>query len=276
MSLYTIREGVDNHPEATVLQHLSDITKKGGVLNPSSDFLVGEHGAGGLNVDVAAGRAIVKISTTARPVRSTATEVIEINPNTSGNPRITSIVLYVDISLTPTSDGQGADVTIIEAVDGTPGASPVAKTNSEIQSIVGANNPFIRLADITVPSGATGISSGDIANSLIRAHLHTPTGRHLITYAATITPEYLDANQQYCTLTNDVTVADPTNMEIGDFLELEFIQDGTGGWEVTWFGTITWLSADTSMNTDPDKHTVYVIEKTGADTYNGYMAGKEY
>ena len=273
--LFTLKSGVDNHPEASVLQHLTDITKKGGVIYPSTDLLVSEHSEGGLYVDMSAGDCIVK-KTTAYPIRSTATEVISIDANSSGNPRITAVVIYVDTTATPASDGEGADVVVVGTVNGTPGASPVAPTDSEIQSAIGANNPFIRRANITVASGATGISNANITNIGNRVYLHSPSPRNPITYASTITPDFSLSNKHYCILTGEVTVNAPTNMEVGDFIELELIQDGTGGRTPTWFSGITWLSSDYTANEDSNKHSVYVFEKTGSSTYNGYLAGKEY
>ena len=275
MAIYSLKSGVDNHPEASVLQHLTDITVKSGVIYPSSDLLVTEHTAGGLNVDVSAGDCIVK-KTTAYPIRSTATEVIAIDANSSGNPRITAIVLYVDVTAIPASDGEGADVCVFDTVNGTAAASPSAPDDLTIQSTIGVNNPFVRLANITVASGATGISAANINNVQRRVYLRTPSPRNPITYAATITPDFNDSNNHSCTLTGNVTVGAPTNMEAGDFIELELIQDATGGRTPTWFSGITWLSPDYTINPDSNKHSVYVFEKTGEATYNGYLAGKEY
>ena len=56
MSLYTIRTGAPLHPEDTVLEHLTDMVRKGGVLNPETDLLTVEPSGGGLNVDVEIGR----------------------------------------------------------------------------------------------------------------------------------------------------------------------------------------------------------------------------
>jgi hypothetical protein len=270
-----MRSGVTNHPEASVLQHLTDVTRKGGVINPSTDFVVSEHGAGGLFVDVSSGHAIIK-GITAYPVRSTATEAVAITANSSGSPRISTIVLYIDTSATPGSTDEANDVAVLASVNGTPASSPVALSDADIQTVIGANNPFIRLADVEVASGATGISNSNITNSEMRVFLHSPSPKYPITYAATVTPNFNNSNKQYVVLTGDITVNAPTNMEQGEFLQLEFVQDGTGGRAITWFSTITWLSPDTTMNTDANKKTVYAIEKTGDATFNGYLVGKEY
>jgi hypothetical protein len=65
-------------------------------------------------------------------------------------------------------------------------------------------------------------------------------------------------------------------MEIGDSVLLELVQPAAGGKTVTWFANITWLSPDYSINSDSNKKSVFVFEKTSATTFNGYLAGKEY
>lgn len=277
MAIYSMRTDVPLHPEDTVLQHLTDMVIKGGVLNPATDMLTVEPAGGGLNVDVGQGRAYVKKGTgNAHPIRITATETVPISANASGNPRITSIVLYLDKTATPAEDSPGDDVAFLTTVDGTPAASPAAPLEADIEAEIGANNPYIVLDNVTVSSGATGISNANIARVVPRAFLKTPKPTHTIPYAASITPDYQDGDQQKVTLTGNITVVDPENMAIDDWLMLEFLENGTGGYTITWFGTIKWMSADTSQNTAANKTTVYAIKKVAADVYHGYLAGKEY
>ena len=277
MPIYSMRTDVPLHPEDTVLQHLTDMVKAGGVLDVSADMLVVEPVGGGLNVDIGTGRAYVKKgSGNAHPIRITTTQTIAITGNSSGNPRITSIVLYVDKTATPADDSQGDDVAFIEAVDGTPAASPSAPLAANIESAIGANNPYIVLANVTVASGATGISNANIAQVAPRAFLKTPKPTYVLPYAASVTPDYLNGDQQKVTLTGNITIVDPDNMAIDDWLMLEFLEDGTGGHSITWFSTIKWMSADTAKNNSANKTTVYAIKKVAADVYHGYLAGKEY
>ena len=277
MPIYSMRTDVPLHPEDTVLQHLTDMVKAGGVLDVSADMLVVEPVGGGLNVDIGTGRAYVKKgSGNAHPIRITTTQTVAITGNSSGNPRITSIVLYLDKSATPDEASQGDDVAFIEAVDGTPAASPSAPLAANIESAIGANNPYIVLANVTVASGATGISNANIAQVAPRAFLKTPKPTYVLTYAASVTPNYLNGDQQKVTLTGNITIVEPTNMAIDDWLMLEFLENGTGGYSITWFSTIKWLSADTSQNTAANKTTVYAIKKVAAGVYHGYLAGKEY
>jgi hypothetical protein len=277
MALYTIRSGITNHPETSVLQSISDMVRTGGLVNPSSDFLVGEASGGGLNVSVGIGNAYVKgANTNAYPVRLTTTYNQEISPNTSGNPRIDAIVLYIDLSATPNPSGAGEGVALITAVEGIPASSPVAPTESAIQAIVGASNPYLRLANVTVANNASGISEANIVNIKRRVFIQTYAPIYEEAFDATWTPNFVNSNKQKMRLTGNVTVSAPENMEIGDLIQIEFLQDASGGRSVTWFSGITWLSADYSLNTDPNSISVFIFEKTGNSTFKGYLAGKEY
>ena len=277
MALYTIRSGITNHPETSVLQSISDMVRTGGLVNPSSDFLVGEASGGGLNVSVGIGNAYVKgANTNAYPVRLTTTYNQEISPNTSGNPRIDAIVLYIDLSATPNPSGAGEGVALITAVEEIPASSPVAPTESAIQAIVGASNPYLRLANVTVANNASGISEANIVNIKRRVFIQTYAPIYEEAFDATWTPNFVNSNKQKMRLTGNVTVSAPENMEIGDLIQIEFLQDASGGRSVTWFSGITWLSADYSLNTDPNSISVFIFEKTGNSTFKGYLAGKEY
>jgi hypothetical protein len=277
MALLTLRSGVTNHPEDSVLQDITDLVRAGGVLNPSTDFVVVQPAGGGLNVDIGTGRAYVRAATSnAYPVRNTTTVTKAISANSSGNPRYTAIVLYIDKSATPGATNQGNDVAKIIAVDGTPAASPLVASDSTIQAAVGAANPFLRLADVLVASGATGISTGNITNISRRVFIKSPSPIITIPFSSTITPDCSLSTQQRVVLTGDVTIAAPTNMEIGDWLILDIVQDATGGRSVTHFAGISWRSADTSLNTAANKTSCYAYQKIGASSYAGYLTGKDY
>lgn len=276
ISILTLRSDVLNHPETSVLQSITDMVRKSGLLT-TADFVVGEAGAGGLKVDISTGRAYVKgAATNAYPIRSTTTVTPTFTSNSSGNSRIDAVVLYIDLSVTPNPSGGGDDVALIKVVAGTPAGSPVAPDSSAIQSSVGASNPWLRLADCTVTNGATGISAAQITNTQQRVFISTHRPLYTETYSATVTPDFLNGDKQKVTLTGNITFVAPTNFEIGDAIELQLTQDGTGSRTVTWFNGITWLSPDYSINASANKKSVYIIEKTGAASYNGYLAGKEY
>lgn len=277
MALYTLRSGVNNHPEDSVLQALTDIVRKSGLLDPESDFQVVEPTGGGLNVDIGLGRAYVKgAATNTYPVRNTTTITKAIDANSSGSPRITSIVLYIDTSATPTAAGQATDVPKIAAVNGTPAGSPVAPDSSAIQASIGAGKPFVELAQVTVASGASGISNANIAMVAPRVYMKTPKTIAKPAFTSPLTPDYDTSDQYEVTLTGDITINEPSNMNIGDTIKISLIQNATGGHTPTWFSGISWMSPDYSPNESANARSVYMFTKTAAAVYEGYLVGKTY
>lgn len=92
-------------------------------------------------------------------------ETVNISAADPSNDRYTLIVLYVDKQETtapvpPNNPG----VAKLIAVDGTPAGSPIVPSNSAIQSIVGAGNPFMVLATISVPAGTSTILNSNITD----------------------------------------------------------------------------------------------------------------
>lgn len=276
MALYTIRSGVNNHPEDTVLQQISDLVRAGGVLYPSADFVSSVATGGGLNVDISQGRAYVKGgSSNAYPVRNTAKITLEIDANGAANPRYTSAVLYIDTAAEPDDDGQGVGVAVLTDVNGTPAASPVPPTEGQIIEAIG-NKPYLVLGNYLVNPGDTGISAPQISTVAKRVFMRTPSPTHLIPFAESVTPNLNNSNQQKIVLTDDLEIEAPTNMEVSDWLFLEVHQNSPGGHEIDWFSGITWMSADITLNLAATKVTTYAFKKTGSSTYLGFMTGKAY
>lgn len=171
--LFTLRSGATQHPETSVLQMVTDMISVQGVKDLATDFKVQEKAVPDLSVDVLSGRAFVQKGTSnAYPVRSTATENQAVTSNASGNPRIDTVVLYIDLAATPASDGSG--VAKIAVVAGTPAASPVAPNDTEIGTAIGSANPFLRLADIAVATGATQIFNASITSQRVLFQINTP------------------------------------------------------------------------------------------------------
>ena len=85
------------------------------------------------------------------------------------NPRITTIVAYVDKSaVTSPSPPNNPGIIKFMAVDGTPGAVPVAPLSGAIQTAVGPANPYIILADVRVNALATQILNANITDRRTR------------------------------------------------------------------------------------------------------------
>ncbi len=159
MSLRSIKSGATGITEAGVLQFITDLLAQSGVF----DILAGQFkvtAGTGLAVNVAAGRAyLLNPGGNGYPIiNDSQITNLAINANSSGNPRITSIVLYKNIGASPNVDDTNTNFVV--SIDGTPAASPNPPTSGQITAITGAN-PYIILANVTVNSGASSPSSID-------------------------------------------------------------------------------------------------------------------
>lgn len=148
----------------------------GNVLG-STDLAVSQNSPTGMSVLVAAGQ--YKIDTTSQYSYTgwnTANAAVAITTADPANPRITSIVLYVDkTASTSASPPNNPGIAKLIAVNGTPAASPSAPNSTTIQTAVGAGNPYIVLANVTVPTGATSIVNANISDQRVQVTLSANT-----------------------------------------------------------------------------------------------------
>lgn len=115
----------------------------------------------GMNVSISTGDGLISTGTGfARRIGTDAVNTVAVSAASSANPRIDAIVAYIDNSVTPTVNvvDNTNGVLKFKSVDGTAAASPVEPSAAQIQSSVGAGNPYMVLAYITVPTGATSTS----------------------------------------------------------------------------------------------------------------------
>jgi hypothetical protein len=284
----SIRQGTSAHPEQSVAHLTHDLIYQTGVVNLISDWKVSKNNPQNMSVNIAPGRGFFKKQVMTYHGYSDAVENIAINPNNSGNPRIDAVVLYVDLSVTPNSDASNVLKSIV--VQGTPASSPVAPTDNEIQTAIGSENPFLRLANVYVASGASSISNANIIDTRVQAYLKTPGG---IKDQRIINPTIKGGKQEVyetsgsgnitldfnysvfkITLTGNATLSF-TNAEVGEFRKIDLIQDGTGSRTVTWPTGIRWPDGVTPVLTPtPNKIDSFVIEVTGTNQYNGYIVGQ--
>ena len=128
---------------------------------PNMTVLV-EHGSALLNKNtISASIAEIKSNTS-----------VAIDTANTANPRIDSVVIYEDTSVTiPTEeasywqDGAGGRFKIV-SLQGTAAAVPTALSDANIQSAIGAGKPFARLANVTVAANSTTILNSNINNSV--------------------------------------------------------------------------------------------------------------
>lgn len=91
--------------------------------------------------------------------------VLQIAGSSQTSSRISYVVAYIDRTITYTKTDniiESPDVLKIIEVQGSDADTPVPPTSSQIQAVVGTNNPYIILAQINIP-----ISTSTITDSLI-------------------------------------------------------------------------------------------------------------
>lgn len=115
----------------------------------------------GMNVNISTGDGLISTGTGfARRIGTDAVNAVPVSAASSANPRIDAVVAYIDNSVTPTVNvvDNTNDILKFKVVAGTPASSPTQPTSSQIQTSVGAGNPYMVLAYATIPTGATSTS----------------------------------------------------------------------------------------------------------------------
>lgn len=133
----------------------------------------------GLQVVLSAGNAFVRYGAakvaSARMVSLVDDFTLTVTTPDSSNPRIDSVVLYIDESVElPTVDSEnpatsanldGPGVAKAILVAGTPNSSPVSPNDAAIQAAIGNSSyPYTVLADVQVDNGVSVIAENKITN----------------------------------------------------------------------------------------------------------------
>ncbi len=284
MSIYTLRSGGTTHPEDSVLQYLTDVVVASGVKDLSTDnhWKVSQKaGTPDLSVDVAVGRACVKgTATNLYPVRNTAIVNKTITGNSSGNPRIDAVIVYIDLAASP--DATASNVGKLYVVAGTPAASPVAPTDAEIATAIGSSNPFLRLANVAVANGASQILDANITDKRVKFRI---SNQNRINYTdlsgATLTPDFSQYNIQQVLLDRASTVLNaPIGVSPDESIVLYVKEDAVGSrgltfWaDINWFGGAPTITA-TANHIDSFGFIKRVDPTTGAVTWDGMVIGQD-
>ena len=140
---------------------------QGANWNEFIDLKVEESDTPDMGVKVGIGNAV--IDTQRNDVNfkvfvfSNAVETLDISENTSGLDRVDAVILKLSRTVEP--NALMNNVATIEVVDGT-GAT--ALSDEDIQTEIGADYDFIRLANVTVEDSETTILDADIADTRTR------------------------------------------------------------------------------------------------------------
>lgn len=154
--------------EKGISQHLAGLFK-GEVIN---GLAVTQDSPLGMSVLVSKGRCMIDSGSDYPYLGFTdANEVVTITTADGSNPRIDAIVAYVDLSVVDSTNPNNPGAFEIVAVAGTPAGSPSAPNSGAISSAIGSGNPFIRLANVTVGTGVTTITTGNVSDQRVMANV---------------------------------------------------------------------------------------------------------
>lgn len=242
MALQTVRSGATQHPEEMLDFLMTHVLDQGGVksIASSGDFFVEAQSSPNMTVKVNLGYAFVQKSDKSKtyPVRLySSTQNVTITSNSSGNTRKDAVILFINLGTSPNTTA--TDVAELVAVVGTPSASPTSPTDNDILTSIGASNPFIRLADVTVGSGVSTITNTNILDTRVRAiNIKKSRVYDVSSDGSTV---IFDVEKGGCqvTLGGNRTLT-LKNYQVGDDFTIKLIQDSTGSRTVTWWSHIDW------------------------------------
>lgn len=183
--VYNLNGGLYSGDAFTAFETRIASSNNGSIVASPSDLKV--SAGSGMNVTVSTGAGIIG-NGTLNGVRFAidAPVTVAINAASTANPRMDSVVAYIDKSVSAsTSVVDNTDLGIVKfkSVAGTPASTPTAPSASTIQSSIGAGNPYMVLANVTVPKSSTAASSFTIRDMRV-----TPTSA-IITDSSITTPK---------------------------------------------------------------------------------------
>lgn len=170
--VYNLNGGLYSGDAFTAFETRIASSNNGSIVASPSDLRV--SAGSDMNVSISTGAGIIGNGTLSG-VRFAidAPMTVAISAASTANPRMDSIVVYIDKSVSASTsvvDNTGLGIVKFKSVAGTPASAPTAPSTSTIQSSIGAGNPYMVLANVTVPKSSTAASSFTITDTRI-----TPT-----------------------------------------------------------------------------------------------------
>ena len=272
MALYTIRSGVNNHPERTVLQFTTDMVRRGGVI---SGFAASEKTGGAtMSVDVAAGTLYAENAAEAYPVNNDGIVNVSVPLNTSANAQIDTLLCYVDLELTPVASGGGAGIAQFVVIPGTPSTSPEAPSGADITATIGTNMPYELLANIYVAAQATAITNENITDLRRTPYIKSMREVSQLSASGSLTLDTAQTDTFEVTMNGNITLNVPSGMKVGDWIYVTFIQ-GSSTARTLNYAAFTAMSADMSLSSGAGARSNFAIQRTSSN-YAIYAAGRQY
>jgi hypothetical protein len=162
-------------------------TKGVPMVDTPTSLAVSQRAAGAnMSVDVAIGDAHLVIPSGLYSYWAWTDAVTNVTVTAANvsNPRIDVLVAYVDLSVTSTSSSNNPGALKFSAVAGTPAGSPTVASDSTIQAALGANVPFIKLAQIAVAANATNVVNANLTDVRQSIALKAALSANIVTTAA--------------------------------------------------------------------------------------------
>lgn len=145
------------------------LNTEGADYNDFIDLKVSQHDTGDMSVDVAVGVAVINTQRSSVDfkvfVSNQAIANLAVGANTSGDNRVDAVIMKLSRTVEP--NVLMNNVASLEVVPGS-GVSPLS--DNDIQTAIGADYDFIRLADITVADSETQILTADIDDTRVRCY----------------------------------------------------------------------------------------------------------
>jgi hypothetical protein len=132
----------------------------------ATGWSVTQRGSGAnMSVDISVGDGVPMTTNTAAWDWTTAVENVAISA-ASANNRRDIVVAYTDVSVTnpSTATPNNPGALKFTVVQGTPATSPSDPSDSTIQAAVGASNPYLKLARVSLTSSTTQITNAQITS----------------------------------------------------------------------------------------------------------------
>lgn len=160
---------------------------------------------------------------------TTATENVAVTAANPTNPRIDTVVAWIDTNVTTTGSANSPNALKFQVMAGTPAGSPTAMADATIQSTLGAAVAWIKLATLLVPAGSSSVVNANISDvrigisSLING-VNDANGNEVVRFSSVASA----VNE--VSLTNAVTGSGPTIGTTGSDanVDLNFAPKGTG------------------------------------------------
>lgn len=144
----------------------------------TTSLAIGQRGAGAnMSVDIAVGDALLQLPTTAYGLWGWTDAVtnLTITAANASLGRVDVVVAWVDTTVTTTVSANNPGSFKFSAIAGTPSGSPVAVTDTVVQSTLGASVAWVKLGYVFVGAAVSSITTGVITDARTAVAARTST-----------------------------------------------------------------------------------------------------